>query len=223
MGADRVWHDEASPVDCVSRRDSVINFGYVAGTDPSALIRFQSMARRRSIWTGSRDAISKYWFPDYFRCSDYTILRRLKMHDMIQGVDGENPSAVMWTSSYSDSTDFCAVQDSEFYSLNGGGGLKFYSQNRIVVEDNLFRDSSYGFDLKAHVPRFDVRRNTFRNISSYVLFGNMNTSGSGSLHLARFGSTISIRRTLLYARYQPRRPGRLRSLSAATRWSGRLG
>ena len=101
------------------------------------------------------------------------------MHHMVQGVDGENPAAVMWTSSYSDSTDYCVVQDSDFYSLNGGGALKFYSQNRIVVENNTFRDSSYGFDLKAHVPRFDVRGNTFRNISCYVLFGNLNTSGSG--------------------------------------------
>ena len=127
---------------------------------------------------------------------------------MIQGVDGENPSASHVTSSYGDSTDYCVVQDSEFYSLNGGGALKFYSQNRIVVEDNVFRDSSYGFDLKAHVPRFDVRGNTFRNISSYVLFGNMNTSGSGepasgeirfnNINTASGSSTLE---------HQPRRSG----------------
>jgi hypothetical protein len=159
---------------------AVINFGYVSAADPGAMVRFQA----NPTYPVYLDDLEAYNFRNIgFQiisgASDHTILRRLRMRQMIQGVDGENPSAVMWTSSYSDSTDYCVVQDSEFYSLNGGGALKFYSQNRILVEDNLFRDSSYGFDLKAHVPRFDVRGNTFRNISNYVLFGNMNTSGSG--------------------------------------------
>ena len=158
----------------------VVNFGYAAGADPSALIRIQSNAATPIYLDGFEGRnFRNIGFQLISGSSDYTILRRLRMHDMVQGVDGENPSAVMWTSSYSDSTKYCAVQDSEFYNLNGGGALKFYSQNRALVEDNLFRDSSYGFDLKAHVPRFDVRRNAFRNIPNYVLFGNMNTSGSG--------------------------------------------
>ena len=158
----------------------VIDFGYVAGVDPSALIRFQASASTPVYLDGLEGRnFRNIGLQIISGASDYTIIRRLKLHHMILGVDGENPAGIMWTSSYGDSTKYCAVQDSEFYSLNNGGGLKVYSQNRMVIEDNLFRDSGSGFDLKAHVPRFDVRGNVFRNINGSALFGNMNTSGSG--------------------------------------------
>lgn len=158
----------------------VFDFGYSAGVDPSALIRFQSSSASPIYLDGLEGRnFRNIGFQIVSGASDYTVIRRMKMHNMILGVDGENPAAIMWTSSYSDSTDYCTVQDSEFYSLNNGGGLKIYSQNRMVIEDNVFRDSTSGFDLKAHVPRFDVRGNTFRNITGYALYGNMNTSGSG--------------------------------------------
>ena len=158
----------------------VIDFGYVAGVDPSALIRFQASASTPVYLDGLEGRnFRNIGLQIISGASDYTIIRRMKLHHMVLGVDGENPAGIMWTSSYGDSTKYCAVQDSDFYTLNNGGALKVYSQNRMVIEDNLFRDSGSGFDLKAHVPRFDVRGNTFRNISGSALFGNMNTSGSG--------------------------------------------
>jgi hypothetical protein len=158
----------------------VIDFGYVAGVDPSALIRFQASASTPVYLDGLEGRNFRgIGFQIVSGASDYTIIRRLKIHHMILGVDGENPAGIMWTSSYGDSTKYAAVQDSEFYSLNNGGGLKVYSQNRMVIEDNIFRDSGDGFDLKAHVPRFDVRGNTFRNLGHSALFGNMNEGGSG--------------------------------------------
>ncbi len=158
----------------------VIDFGYVAGADPSALIRFQASTSTPVYLDGLEGRnFRNIGLQIISGASDYTVIRRLRLHHMILGVDGENPAGIMWTSSYGDSTKYCAVQNSEFYSLNNGGGLKVYSQNRMVIEDNTFRDSGNGFDLKAHVPRFDVRGNTFRNINGSALFGNMNTSGSG--------------------------------------------
>ena len=159
---------------------AVINFGYIAGSDPGVLIRFQANPTY-PIYLDGLDArnFRNIGFQMVSGASDYTVLRRLKIYDMIQGVDGENPAGIMFTSSYSKSCQYASVQDSEFYRLNGGGGLKIYSHKKMVIEDNIFRDSSFGFDLKAHVPRFDVRDNTFSNVTDYVLFGNMNTSGSG--------------------------------------------
>ena len=159
---------------------AVVNFGYVAGSDRGVLIRFQANPSY-PIYLDDLDGrnFRNIGFQIISGASDYTVLRRLTVYDMIQGVDGENPSGIMFTSSYSDSSQYGSVQNCEFYRLNGGGGLKVYSHKKMVIEDNIFRDSSFGFDLKAHVPRFDVRGNSFSNISEYVLFGNMNTSGSG--------------------------------------------
>ena len=159
---------------------AVINFGYVAGSDPGVLIRFQANPTYPIYLDGLHGRnFRNIGFQVISGASDYTVLRRLKIYEMIQGVDGENPAGIMFTSSYGDSSQYGSVQDSEFYRLNGGGGLKVYSHKKMVIEDNIFRDSSYGFDLKAHVPRFDVRGNKFTNVTGYVLYGNMNTSGSG--------------------------------------------
>lgn len=159
---------------------AVVNFGYVAGSDPGVLIRFQANPAD-PVYLDNLEGrnFRNIGFQVISGQSDYTVLRRLSIHDMVQGVDGENPAGIMFTSSYSDASQYGAVQDSVFHRLNGGGGLKVYSHKKMVIEDNAFRDSSYGFDLKAHVPRFDVRGNTFSNVTDYVLYGNMNTSGSG--------------------------------------------
>lgn len=158
----------------------VINFGYIAGSDPGVLIRFQPNPTNPVYLDGLEGRnFRNIGFQIVSGNGDYAAFRRLKIHDMIQGVDGENPSGIMFTSSFDNAAQYCSVQDSEFYRMNGGGALKFYSQKKLLVEDNLFRDSSYGFDLKGHVPRFDVRGNEFTSITSYVLFGNMATGTSG--------------------------------------------
>jgi hypothetical protein len=158
----------------------VIDFGYRAGVDPSALIRFQPSASAPLYLDGIRaHNFRNIGFQVISGGSDYTVLRRLVIYGMIQGMDGENPAGIMTTSNYGDASQYGAIQDSEFFDLTGGGALKIYSHKKLVIEGNLFRDSDSGFDLKAHVPRFDVRDNVFQNVRNDVLFGNMNTSGTG--------------------------------------------
>lgn len=114
--------------------------------------------------------------------ADYNAFRNVSMHDMMNAEGGQNPGGIMFTSAYASPGVYCAVQDSEFYNLNGnngGGGLKIYSNQKMVVEDNIFRDSVKGFDPKAHVPQFDIRNNRFTNISDRAIYGNMVDNGSG--------------------------------------------
>ncbi|MGE0030141.1 MAG: Ig domain-containing protein [Steroidobacteraceae bacterium] len=152
----------------------VIDFGYIAGVDPSAIIRFQNSSQYPIYLEGLEGRnFRNIGFQIVSSVSNFTVLRKLRIHDMILGVDGENPAGIMFTSGYSDASQYAAVQDSEFYRLNNGGGLKVYSQKKMIIENNVFRDSTGGFDLKSHVPRFDVRGNTFLNIETYSLFGNM--------------------------------------------------
>lgn len=110
--------------------------------------------------------------------SDYNVFRRLKIHGMVAGIEEGNPAGIMFTDNYTDPTQYAVIQDSEFYDLNNGGGLKFYSHEKVLVEDNVFRDSTDGFDLKTHVPRFEVRGNTFRNIQHRALYGNLHFLGA---------------------------------------------
>lgn len=158
----------------------VIDFGYIAGSDPSALIRFQATSSTPLYLDGLEGRnFRNIGFQVISGSNDYTVIRRLRVHDMILGVDGENPAGIMFTSNYSDATQYGAVQDSEFFDLNNGGGLKLYSHMKLLVEDNVFRDSGGGFDLKAHLPRFEVRGNVFQHLPAYVLFGNMNNGSPG--------------------------------------------
>jgi hypothetical protein len=112
--------------------------------------------------------------------ADYSVYRRLTFRDMALGIEGQNAAGIMFMNNYTDPTQYAVVQDSEFYNLNNGGGLKFYSHKKVLVEDNEFRDSTDGFDLKTHVPRFEVRGNTFRNIRNRALYGNMHFGGGGA-------------------------------------------
>lgn len=158
----------------------VYNAGYSSG-NTGALLRFQPVDATPVYL----DGLEVFNFRNIgvqviSGTSDYSVFRRMTFHDMIQGIEGGNPAGIMFTSSYPDPTYYGAVQDSEFFDLNNGGGLKFYSHKKVLVEDNLFRDSADGFDLKTHVPRFEVRGNTFRNIQSRALYGNMHFGGGGN-------------------------------------------
>lgn len=120
--------------------------------------------------------------------SDYNVFRRLRIHNMVAGINEGNPAGIMFTDSYEDPTQYAVIQDSEFFSLNNGGGLKFYSHEKVLVEDNVFRDSTDGFDLKTHVPRFEVRGNTFRNIQHRALYGNLHFLGQRASGEWRFNN-----------------------------------
>lgn len=113
--------------------------------------------------------------------TDFTTFRRLDVHGIAQAIDGSNSAGIMTLSSYEDAGLYGAYQDNDFHD-NAPGGIKQYSQEKLLWEDNLFRDSGGGPDLKADVRRFEVRNCLFQNEPTETcgLFGNMNYGISGT-------------------------------------------
>jgi hypothetical protein len=106
--------------------------------------------------------------------TDYSIFRRLDIHDVNEAIDGSNSAGIMTLASYQDPSWYSAFQDNDFHDM-APGGIKQYSQKRLLWEDNVFRDSGNGPDLKAHLPRFEVRACSFFGNDGLTpgLFGNM--------------------------------------------------
>jgi hypothetical protein len=109
--------------------------------------------------------------------------RRLHMHDGGPGIDGGNSAFIMYVR-----CDDCPaygdiVQDNEFSELEYGTGncaLKLYSMERPLVADNVFHHTGEGSEavvaIKDSIPGFEVRGNTFHDIGTLALGGNMATT-----------------------------------------------
>jgi hypothetical protein len=113
---------------------------------------------------------------------DYAVFRRLSIHDIAEGIDGANSAGIMTLTSPADPSWYSAFQDNDFHH-NAPGGIKQYSQRKLLWEDCRFRDSGDGPDLKSDVFRFEVRGCAFyNNRQSYAgLFGNMHPARGGQV------------------------------------------
>jgi hypothetical protein len=113
---------------------------------------------------------------------DYAVFRRLSVHGIAEAIDGANSAGVMTLTSPSDPSWYTAFQDNDFHD-NAPGGIKQYSQRKLLWEDCRFRDSGSGPDLKSDVARFEVRGCTFsNNRGRYAgLFGNMHPARGGEV------------------------------------------
>jgi hypothetical protein len=161
----------------------IIDFGYRQGGDPGALIRLNS----NNLYIDGFEARNLRIIGFQVHSGRYGVFRRLRMHDLnMAGVsnDGSNSAFIMTMSSYSDSGaggnasswgQYLAIQDSEFYNAPADCTLKMYSQWKLVIEDNLFRDTAAGPELKADLPQVSYRHNTHRNIPRIVIGGNMHS------------------------------------------------
>ncbi len=109
--------------------------------------------------------------------------RRLHMHDGGPGIDGGNSAFIMYVRcddcpAYGD-----VVQDNEFSELDYGTGncaLKLYSMERPLVADNVFHHTGEGEEavvaIKDNIAAFEVRGNTFHDIGTLALGGNMHAT-----------------------------------------------
>jgi hypothetical protein len=106
----------------------------------------------------------------------YNTFRRLRMHDHGPSQDGSNGSHIMMTTSDPPS-DYTVIQNCEFYQPYEPSelGIKVYGQNKMLVEDNVFNGVA-GIELKNDARQYTVRRNTFDNIPSLAIGGNMHTA-----------------------------------------------
>jgi hypothetical protein len=119
------------------------------------------------------------------------VFRRLVMHDLISSDGSFNNqsfirflvAADFFTGGYA---SYLAFQDNTFYNLNHGSGIKVYSTNKLLVEDNLlynFSDSWTGGDaiegiaLKGNQYRTEVRKNAYHDIPARGIGGNFGVYG----------------------------------------------
>jgi hypothetical protein len=172
----------------------VIDFGYRAGGDPGVIIRPNS----NNVYIDGFETRATRIIGFQVHTGSYGVFRRLRMHELNQAranLDGSNASFIMTMSAYSDSTaggnssswgQYMAIQNCEFYDAPLDVMLKTYSQWKMVIEDNQFRDALLATELKADMPQFTYRNNRHSNISRIAIGGNMHsitTSGEINFNL----------------------------------------
>ena len=86
----------------------------------------------------------------------------------------------MFLSNYGAPAIGAVIQDNTFSDITYGTGncaLKMYSLNKALIEDNLFQRTDAGNEalvaIKSDNPQFTVRHNTFRDIRTPAIGGNM--------------------------------------------------
>lgn len=113
---------------------------------------------------------------------NYRTFRRLRMHTNSEpgaNNDGSNAALIMTTQSYNNESRYMTIQDNEFYDVPVDLAIKTYSLIKVLIEDNTFRDMLTGIELKADVPLFTVRGNSFYNIGQDAIAGNMDEGVTG--------------------------------------------
>jgi hypothetical protein len=105
---------------------------------------------------------------------DFAVFRRLAFSQIQEAINGANSAAIMTLTNPQRPSWYSAFQDLDFHH-NACGGIKQYSQRKLLWEDCQFRDSGIGPDLKSDISRFEVRHCDFRDNSEARagLFGNM--------------------------------------------------
>ncbi len=155
----------------------VIDNGYSNGAENSRFIRL-SGSETYPVYVDGFE-ITNAWDKglQFGSGTDYAVFRNLDIHGVAEVIDGSNSAGIMTLSNYADPSWYVAYQDSDFHD-NAPGGIKQYSHRKLLWEDLTFRDSGGGPDLKAHVPRFEVRNCAFlHNDGGYCgLFGNLHSS-----------------------------------------------
>jgi hypothetical protein len=109
----------------------------------------------------------------------YLTVRRARFIGQVRPINGGNPGGIMTTRGDGNESRYTVVQDNEFAdaTVANGSAMKLYSQEGMLIENNLFRDLYDGFDPKANMVRFDIRANEFRGITNRALHGNYITYG----------------------------------------------
>lgn len=146
----------------------LIDFGYEPGVEFGPLIRLT----RDHVYIDGFETTNSHIIAFQAIPNEYATFRRLKMHHHGPGVDGSNASMIM-TTTYTIPSKYMVVQDNEFYQSAIDVVIKIYAREKMLIEDNVFRDVFNGIELKDDIRQFTVRRNTFFNIPNIGIGGNM--------------------------------------------------
>jgi hypothetical protein len=170
-GWDRVEFEEANKSViwlAYPGQSPIIDFGYQEGVEWGPMIRLTGNTVYIDGFETRRSHIMGFQFPSG---GNGPTFRRLRMHDHGPGVSGSNASMIMTTRG--DASNM-VIQNCEFRQSQDVM-IKIYSQRKLLIEDNVFRDTTDALELKDSATQFTVRGNTFYNVSDMAIGGNMAT------------------------------------------------
>ncbi|HEY7497037.1 MAG TPA: putative Ig domain-containing protein [Vicinamibacterales bacterium] len=166
------WYRHASIWLAYPGETPVIDFGYRAGgSERAPAIRLNDDL----VYVDGFETVNSRLIAFQFTgMQQGPTFRKLRMHAHGPGTDGSNASFIMTMISLGSPTSNMVVQDSEFWDLTGlATTLKIYSQRKLLIEDTVQHDATYGVELKADVSQFTVRNNYFYDCNGFALGGNM--------------------------------------------------
>ncbi len=178
---------------------AVIDFGW-KGSGSAPLIRMGN----GSIYLDGLETANSHNIAFQFESPSFGVVRRMTMHHQGPGQDGANSAFIMFLASYGSPALGMVIQDNTFSDIINGTGncaLKLYSLNKCLIEDNIFHGTEAGTEaivaIKSDNPRFTVRRNTFYDIGTPAIGGNMHrvshaTFGEILYNNVRGGATEAI-------------------------------
>lgn len=168
-----------------------INFGFTPGGEPGVLFRLNG----DNFYIDGLETRNSRIIGFQLGHGSYNVLRRLRMrdHNVIgANLDGTNAAFIMSiTGGQSAYGHYTAIQDNDFSNAQYDLGLKIYSQGKLLIESNIFRDVWIGTELKADIPQFTYRANDHFSIGRGAVGGNMHyetTYGEILFNLARVPS-----------------------------------
>jgi hypothetical protein len=156
-------------------QSALIDFGW-KGSEVVPLIRLSN----GPIYLDGFETANSHNMAFQFGSANFAVVRRMNMHHQGPGQDGANSAFLMFLSNYGSPAIGTVIQDNTFSGITYGTGncaLKMYSLNKSLVEDNVFHSTDAGTEaivaIKSDNPRFTVRRNTFYDIRTPAIGGNM--------------------------------------------------
>lgn len=159
-----------------------LDFGFVPNSATGALVRLD----HTNLYIDGFETRNSRIIGFQTGAGSYGVFRRLRMHDhnMVRAnLDGTNASFIMTLTSNGGEAggtpaswgQYLAIQDNEFYNAPVDMALKIYSQWKMLIENNVFRDLNFGAELKADIPQFSYRANRHLGLPGRSIGGNMHS------------------------------------------------
>lgn len=151
----------------------VIDFGYTPSTR-SPMIRI--MPGRSQLGAYIDGFETKNSMIMAFQLDGTFTFRNMVMHDLLLGGDGSNAAFIMTLAQPGMVSSGSVIQDSTFYGITPAASavaIKLYSQEKTLIDGNVFHDVDEAIHIKGDVRRFTVRDNRFHDIGTLAVGGNM--------------------------------------------------
>lgn len=149
----------------------VIDFGYRAGGGAAPLIRLAGP----NVYIDGFETKNSHLIAFQYVSAPGAgpTFRRLRMHSHGPGIDGSNAAFIMTTTN-PEPADGGVIQDSEFSNVTGESvTIKIYAQRKLLIENTVHHHAPLAIELKDDVRQFTVRGNSFYDIQTTGIGGNM--------------------------------------------------